>query len=42
MFYGFGGYVSVTDNVALKLEYQFHELDDTEIDTLGLGVSFSF
>ncbi len=42
VFYGFGGYVSLTDNVALKLEYQFHELEDTEIDTLGLGVSFSF
>lgn len=42
VFYGFGGYVSITDNAALKLEYQFHDLDGLEIDTLGLGVSFSF
>ena len=42
IFYGVGGYVSLSEAVNLKLEYQLHELDGTDIDVLGLGVTFSF
>lgn len=42
VYYGIGGYVMFSENVGATLEYQFHELDDVEIDTLGIGISVSF
>ncbi|HAW14404.1 MAG TPA: hypothetical protein DCW37_04255 [Cellvibrionales bacterium] len=42
IFYGIGAYVSLSEAVNLKFEYQMHELDETDIDVLGLGVTFSF
>lgn len=42
IYYGFGGYIMFNEAIGVTLEYQFHELDDLEIDTLGLGVSFTF
>ena len=42
VYFGLGGYWSVNEKIAIHLDYQVHELDDTEIDTLGVGVSFTF
>lgn len=42
LFYGLGGYVNLGSNVNVHLEYQFHELDDVDVDTLLLGMSFYF
>ena len=42
IFYGIGAYVSLSEAVNLKFEYQLHELDDTDVDVLGLGVTVSF
>lgn len=42
IYYGIGGYVMFNEAIGVTLEYQFHELDDVEIDTIGLGVSFTF
>ena len=42
IFYGIGAYLSLSEAVNLKFEYQLHELDDTDIDVLGLGVTVAF
>jgi len=42
LFYGIGAYILLSEAVNLKFEYQMHELDETDIDVLGLGVTFSF
>lgn len=42
IFYGIGAYLSLSEAVNLKLEYQMHELDDTDVDVLGLGVTVAF
>lgn len=42
IFYGIGAYLSLSEAVNLKFEYQMHELDDTDIDVLGLGVTVAF
>ena len=42
IFYGIGAYMSLSETVDLKFEYQLHELDDTDVDILGLGFTVSF
>ncbi|MGB2272056.1 MAG: porin family protein [Pseudomonadales bacterium] len=42
IFYGIGAYMSLSETVDLKFEYQLHELDGTDVDILGLGFTVSF
>ncbi len=42
IFYGIGAYLSLSEAVNLKFEYQMHELDDADVDVLGLGVTVAF
>ena len=42
IFYGIGAYLSLSEVVNLKFEYQLHELDDADIDVLGLGFTVAF
>ena len=42
IFYGIGAYISLSEAVNLKFEYQIHDLDDVDIDVLGFGFTVSF
>lgn len=40
LYFGLGVSFSVNDSIDLFADYQFHSLDDTDIDTFGLGIRF--
>ena len=42
IFFGIGAAAKASDNLAIKLEYQLHELDDVDIDILSLGIAVLF
>ena len=42
IFYGIGAYISLSEAVNLKFEYQMHDLDGVDIDVLGFGFTVSF
>lgn len=42
LFYGIGAYVNLGANANVHFDWQFHELDDVDIDTMSLGLSFYF
>jgi len=39
LYYGVGGYLSLSDNVDVRLEIQRHEILDTELDTVSAGIT---
>lgn len=42
LFYGIGAYAKFSEAFRLQAEYQFHELDDVDVDVLSIGASFFF
>ncbi len=39
LFYGVGGYYNVSDNIDVRVEFQRHEIDNNELDTVSAGVA---
>jgi len=39
LFYGVGGYYNVSENIDVRVEFQRHEIDNNELDTVSAGVA---
>jgi len=39
LFYGVGGYYNVSENIDVRVEFQRHEIDNDELDTVSAGVA---
>lgn len=42
VFYGMGAELALQDGIAATLEYQFHELDQLEVETFAIAVKYYF
>ena len=39
LFYGVGGYYNVSENIDVRVEFQRHEIENGELDTVSAGVA---